>query len=87
MKEGILAILVSPSFLLLHQPELGDEDRFISKLSYLIHSSSPNDDLRAMQSQGQLDTYDGLLQLLNQQLRQSPKVSFNYLSLGLASTP
>ncbi len=79
MKEGILAILVSPNFLLLHQPELDDEDRFISKLSYFIHSSSPNDDLRAMQSQGHLDTYDGLLQLLNQQLRQSPKASFNHV--------
>lgn len=58
LKEGIVAILVSPSFLLLHTDGLDGRDRFASKVSYFFESTSPSDKLRDRVAAGELDTFD-----------------------------
>lgn len=47
IKEGIVAILVSPSFLLINPEEAEAKDRFATKFSYLLGSTTPDSDLIA----------------------------------------
>lgn len=46
-KEGIVAILVSPAFLMLNTEDLEPDERFAAKLSYLLQSTAPDQHLRA----------------------------------------
>ena len=46
LKEGIVAVLVSPAFLILNSEDRGADDRFAAKLSYFLHSSLPDEELR-----------------------------------------
>ncbi|MCR9197385.1 MAG: DUF1588 domain-containing protein [Planctomycetaceae bacterium] len=46
LKEGVVAILVSPPFLLVDQPQLSDDERFAARLSRFFHSTGPSDRLR-----------------------------------------
>ncbi len=57
IKEGIVAVFVSPSFLLI-DPEMGSQaDRFATKLSFFLESSLPSDALRDSVRAGKLDDY------------------------------
>lgn len=58
LKEGIVAVLVSPEFLLLNQPELTPEQRFASKFSYLLASSTPPRELNESITDGELDSFE-----------------------------
>ena len=60
IKEGIVAILVSPSFLLIN-PEEGDAaDRFATKLSYFLKSTTPDARMRKIVSKGKLNTFEAV---------------------------
>ncbi len=57
LKEGIVAILVSPSFLIIN-PEDGEAaDRFATKLSYFMKSTLPEKRIRKAAWKGQLDDF------------------------------
>ena len=60
LKEGIVAILASPAFLLLNTEDLTAEDRFASKFSYFLCSTSPNEEIRQSVTDGRMDTFDGV---------------------------
>lgn len=59
-KEGIVAILVSPSFLIIN-PENGEPaNRFATKLSYFLKSTIPEESLREMAWKGKLDDFQSV---------------------------
>ena len=60
LKEGLVAVLVSPAFLLLNTDDLTPVDRFAAKFSYFLHSTLPDTDLRAAVAAGRLDTLAGI---------------------------
>ncbi len=60
LKEGIIAILASPSFLLLNTDDLSAEQRFASKLSYFLQRTIPDAELREAVSAGELDSFEGV---------------------------
>lgn len=60
LKEGIVAILVSPSFLLINPGGEASDDLLATKFSYLLHSSTPSDTLRAAVSRGELNSFESV---------------------------
>ena len=57
-KEGIVAILVSPSFLLIN-PEKGETaDRSATNLSCFLKSTAPSREIRAVSRVGKLRTFE-----------------------------
>ncbi len=58
LKEGIVAILVSPSFLLINPEEGEPADRFATKLSYFLKSTLPDTELLEAARCGDLDNFD-----------------------------
>lgn len=60
LKEGIVAILSSPPFLLLNTQELNDSERFASKLSYFLSSSMPSVELRAAVEEGYFNSFEAV---------------------------
>lgn len=60
LKEGIVAILASPNFLLINQSDLSADERFASKFSYLLGSTLPDADLRTKAATGKLQTYESV---------------------------
>ncbi|QDU37558.1 hypothetical protein Mal4_18720 [Maioricimonas rarisocia] len=60
MKEGIVAILASPPFLLLNTDDLTSAERFASKFSYFLASTLPDAELRDAVAAGDLNTYEGV---------------------------
>ena len=60
LKEGIVAVLVTPSFLLIN-PEMGNAaDRFATKLSYFLKSTTPDERLRSLTHDGKLQNFDAV---------------------------
>ena len=75
-KEGIVAILVSPSFLLIN-PEEGDPaDRFATKLSYFLRSRIPDDQIATASRSGKLDSYNAVRSEVKRQLRNGEAEEF-----------
>ena len=68
IKEGIVAILVSPSFLMLNPEESTPRDLFATKLSYLLGSTSPDAELVARVRRGKLDSFDHVRDELTRRL-------------------
>ncbi|MFL2943455.1 MAG: DUF1588 domain-containing protein [Limisphaerales bacterium] len=68
LKEGLVAVLVSPAFLLLNTDDLTPADRFAAKFSYFLHSTLPDADLRAAVAAGRLDTLAGIRAELGRRL-------------------
>ena len=58
LKEGLVAVLVSPQFLLLNQPALTAEQRFAEKFSYFLNSTLPDSRLRQTVADGQLGSFE-----------------------------
>lgn len=76
LKEGIVAVLVSPSFLLIN-PEVGNAgDRFATKLSYFLKSTSPDDRLRKLTNSGTLNTFNKVRKEVSHQLTQTSTDEF-----------
>ena len=60
LKEGIVAVLVTPSFLLINPEEGNAADRFATKLSYFLKSTTPDERLRSLTHDGKLQTFDAV---------------------------
>ena len=60
LKEGIVAVLVSPAFLLHSLEDTTAEERFASKFSYFLKSTIPTDQVRSSVEAGKLDTFAGV---------------------------
>ncbi|GAB5559336.1 MAG: DUF1592 domain-containing protein [Synoicihabitans sp.] len=67
-KEGIVALMVSPSFLLANTPDGSDQDRFAAKWSLFLQSSIPSADLRMATRFNALDSFDGVRSELDRQI-------------------
>ena len=57
LKEGIVAILASPAFLILNIDEMNPQQRFASKFSYFLQSTIPDTRLRRASLSGKLDSF------------------------------
>ncbi len=68
LKEGIVAILVSPSFLLINPEGSAPEFRFATKLGFFLDSTTPDADLIAKVRQGKLDSFVEVRDELQQRL-------------------
>lgn len=75
-KEGIIAILVTPSFLLINPEEGTAADRFAAKLSYFLKSTTPNDRLRSLTRDGKLQTFDAVCTEITHQFANSAADEF-----------
>lgn len=64
IKEGIVAILASPSFLLLNLGDGVRSDRLATKLSYFLESTIPGESIREPARTGRLDDLGGIRSLL-----------------------
>lgn len=64
LKEGIVAILASPSFLLLNLGDSKPADRLAAKLSYFLESTIPDEGIREAAHLGRLDDFGGVRSLL-----------------------
>lgn len=60
LKEGIVAILASPSFLLVNSGEGAPAERFASKLSYFLRGTIPDRRLREAARNGGLAAFDAV---------------------------
>ena len=68
LKEGLVAVLVSPAFLLLNTDDLTPTERFASKFAAFFQSTLPDADLRAAVAAGKLDTLAGIRAELSRRL-------------------
>ncbi|MEL6895884.1 MAG: DUF1588 domain-containing protein, partial [Planctomycetota bacterium] len=68
LKEGIVAILVSPSFLMLNPENSSNDFRFASKLGYLINSTTPDAELIVKVRRRQLGSMDAVRDELQRRL-------------------
>ena len=76
LKEGIVAILASPSFLLLNLGDSDSADRLATKLSYFLESTIPDESIREAARSGRLDGIQGVRSLLQRQVHQSQVEEF-----------
>ena len=76
LKEGVVAILASPSFLLLNPETARPADRFAAKWSYFLHSTTPSEKLRQMVQAGKLQTFEAVRDELRRQWSQGQADEF-----------
>lgn len=60
LKEGVVAILVAPAFLMTDLEEMAVGNRFASKLSYFLQSTAPSQELREKVGSGRLNSYESV---------------------------
>lgn len=60
LKEGIVAILVSPSFLMVNPEDSGPEWRFATKTSLFLEGTTPGNQLYQSIRDGSLDSFEGV---------------------------
>ena len=75
-KEGIVAILVSPSFLLINPEQGQPADRFATKLSYFLQSTTPDVHLREMAHNDELQTFQAVRAEIQRQFDKSEADEF-----------
>ena len=76
LREGIVAILVSPSFLLINPGEGEAADRFSTKLSYFLRSTSPDESLRESARSGRMATFEAVRDEVQRRFDQSSADEF-----------
>lgn len=76
IKEGIVAILVTPSFLLINPEEGSAADRFATKLSYFLRSTSPDHRTRQLANDERLQTFEAVLDEVKSQFAASAADEF-----------
>ncbi|GAB5405828.1 MAG: DUF1592 domain-containing protein [Aureliella sp.] len=69
LKEGIVAILVSPSFLMINPEQSTPEMRFATKLSYFLSSTTPDNELLAAVRDGKLDSFEAIRSELTERIQ------------------
>lgn len=60
LKEGIVAILVSPNFLVVGRENTAPSDRFATKLSYFLKSTIPDSETQRAATNGELESFDSV---------------------------
>ncbi|MDE0102317.1 MAG: DUF1592 domain-containing protein [Bryobacterales bacterium] len=68
LKEGIVGVLASPSFLLVNRGQGTAADRFATKLSYFLRGTIPEQRLRRAAQSGDLATLDSVRAEVSRQL-------------------
>lgn len=68
LKDGVVAILASPSFLLINSGEGSPSERFATKLSYFLRSTIPGDRLREAVARGRLSTFASVRELIGRRI-------------------
>lgn len=76
IKEGIVAILVSPSFLIINSADGESADRFATKLSYFLKSTTPNARTLASARKGKLDSLREVRNEVRRQFRKDEADEF-----------
>ena len=76
LKEGIVAILASPSFLIVNPGDGAPADRFATKLSYFLKSTIPDERTRAAARNGALATFQSVRSEVQRQFDQSEADEF-----------
>ena len=76
LKEGIVAILASPPFLLLNREDLTQQERFAAKFSYFLESTIPDPELRATVASGKLQSFEGVRDEVRRRCKQSEMQAF-----------
>ena len=76
LKEGIVAILTSPSFLILNPGDVSPTDRFATKLSYFLKSTIPDPRTRAAINKGGLQSFESVRAEVQRQFDQSEAEEF-----------
>jgi len=71
LKEGIVAILVSPAFLLLHPEDISEPDRFAAKLNYFLQATTPPQALRKSARNGQFASREAIRNHLKSEIAES----------------
>jgi hypothetical protein len=60
LKEGIVAVLTSPAFLLLNMEDLTPQEHFAAKFDCFLGSTIPDAKLRAASAEGRLDSFEAV---------------------------
>ena len=76
LKEGIVAILASPAFLILNPGDGAPADRFATKLSYFLKSTIPDERTRAAARTGALATFQSVRAEVQRQFDRSEADEF-----------
>ena len=76
LKEGIVAILASPSFLLVNTDDVSPEERFASKFSYFLSSTIPDDRTLEAARCGDLQEFEAILEEVHRQYDQGKASEF-----------
>lgn|GEM_PF-1838000 len=76
LKEGIVAILSSPSFLILYSDSDSSTDKFASKLSYVLNSAPPDSPLSNAVKTKRLNSAEDLLQELHTRIESGKADAF-----------
>lgn len=76
LKEGIVAILVSPAFLLINPEKSDPADRFAAKLSYFLKSAPPDERTRKAVHRGKLQSFQAIRAEAQRQFDQSEADEF-----------
>lgn len=76
LKEGIIALLVSPPFLLHNLEALAPKDRFAAKFSYFLDSTIPDAAIRESANTGTLDSYQGVKKEIQSRLSSGSAEAF-----------
>lgn len=76
LKEGVVAILASPSFLLVNSEEGSLSDRFASKLSYFLRGTVPDQRIREATRNGELEAFEAVRDEVHLQIERSEAEEF-----------
>lgn len=76
LKEGIVAVFVSPAFLLLNTEDRDAADRFASKLSYFLQSTLPGPEFRESVEGGELGSFEAVRDEVQQQFDEAKAEEF-----------
>ena len=76
LKEGIVAVLASPSFLLINSGESDAAERFATKLSYLMKSTTPDARLQQLARAGELKTFEAVREEVQRQFSKGEAAEF-----------
>ena len=76
LKEGVVAILASPSFLLVNSEEGSSSDRFASKLSYFLRGTVPDQRIRETARNGELEGFEAVRDEVHRQIERSETEEF-----------
>ncbi|MDF1741656.1 MAG: DUF1588 domain-containing protein [Verrucomicrobiales bacterium] len=76
LKEGIVAVLVSPAFLMANLEANEPASRFASKLSFFLESTIPDQELRDEVGAGKLDSFEAVQKLIQSEIEKGTADTF-----------